>query len=149
VLRLKALTGDESADVLGEVLASLLHHDARVQLPFVAGFLEKEDTKIIEAAAVALGQSHREEALAPLIQAYDQYQKHPIRTSLLMAIALLRTDGSFEFLLKLLGSASARLGEDVLDALRIYKGDVRAMERIGPLAGRHEETAQAYRELFA
>jgi HEAT repeat protein len=148
VLRLKALTGDDSADVMGEVFASMLHHDARGQLPFVAAFLEKSDTAIIEAAAVALGQSHREEALASLTETYNRYQKHTIHTSLLMAIALLRTDASFDFLLNLLGKASAKLGEDVLDALRIYKGDKRAMERIHPLAKRHEETARVYQELF-
>ena len=55
VQRLKALTGDEQAEVLGEVFAALLRHDARVHVRFVGRFLEDEEERIVEAAALAAG----------------------------------------------------------------------------------------------
>ena len=149
VLRLKALTGDEQPEVLGEVLAALLRHDVRRQLPFVVRFLTHEEEPLVEAAALALGESRQAEALAPLADAYQRHSGHLVRTSLLMAIALLRHEESFAWLLARLQAAGASEATGVLSALRHYRGDEKIVKRIEEVAiKKGRETAAAYSEMF-
>jgi len=130
LLRLKALTGDEDADVMGEVLSSLLKQEPREQLPFVTRFLQNANPKIVEAAALAIGQSRHPNGLAPLIDTWKTYQRHPIHTTLLMAIAVMRTAESLDWLLKELAAVRPPLSDDIRDALAIYRGDARVEAQI-------------------
>lgn len=150
VLRLKALTGDEQAEVLGEVLAALLRHDARRQLPFVVRFLQREEEPTVEAAALALGESRQPDALAALVEAYQRHGGNLVRTSLLMAIALLRQEESLAWLLARLQAAGAAEALSVLSALRLYRGDEKVVKRIEEVAaGKGREVAAAFRETFS
>ncbi|HVT80035.1 MAG TPA: HEAT repeat domain-containing protein, partial [Phycisphaerae bacterium] len=78
VLRLKALTGDEQPEVLGEVFASLIRHDPRSHLPFVTRFLDHEEEPIVEAAALALGESRQAAALPALAAAWQRLARRPV-----------------------------------------------------------------------
>ena len=148
VLRLKAHLGDEEAQVTGEVFAALLRHDARVQLAFVAGFLDHEDTRLVEAAALALGESRQPQALPPLTAAFGRLARDPVHTSLLMAIALLRQEESLAWLLAQIPAARPAAAREILEALRLYRGDEKAMARIAQAAGGHSEIARAFDEMF-
>jgi hypothetical protein len=148
VLRLKAHVRDEVAEVLGEVLASILRHDSRAQLEFVARFLDDEDQHVIEAAAVALGESRQPAALAHLTTAWDRNAREIIRTSILMAIALLRSEESLAWLLAHIAGAKPSTAGEMLQALRIYRGDERIVARIGEAAEKRKETAQLFAEIF-
>jgi HEAT repeat protein len=149
VLRLKARLGDENADVLGEIFLSLLRGDPRGQLSFIASYLHDAEPRIVEVAAVAIAQSRHPAALELLFETFTRMQRNPIRTSLLMAIALLRTDDSLAWLLKNLESSPPPQAVEILDALAIYKGDTRALERIKPIADKRRPTAAAFREIFS
>jgi len=68
LLRFKILTGDREPEVLGECFSSLLHIEPSRSLELVASYLDDEEPAIAEGAALALGESHREEALEILKQ---------------------------------------------------------------------------------
>lgn len=149
VLRLKALTGDEQPEVLGEVLAALLRHDPRRQLPFVVRFLHRDEEPHVEAAALALGESHRPEALAPLADAYQRHGGHLVRTSVLMAIALLRHEESLAWLLAKLQTGGPSEASSLLSALRLYRGDEKIVKRIAEVAAKKgPDVAAAFKETF-
>ncbi len=149
LLRFKAHTGDEQAEVLGEVFAALIRHDPREQLPFVARFLDDEEERIIEAAALALGESRQPAALEKLIAACQRLAGSPIRTSLLMSIALLRQEESLAWLLQRMSQGRSSEALDILDALRLYRGDEKAVARITETAhAKGRESAAACDELF-
>jgi hypothetical protein len=149
LLRLKALTGDEQAEVLGEVFASLIRHDGREYVGFVGRFLMDEEDRIVEAAALALGESRQAAALGGLAAAYQRMSGRPVRTSILMAIALLRQEESLAWLLDRLERGRAAEGLDLLDALRIYRGDEKAAGRIREAAERKGgEVRRVWGEMF-
>jgi hypothetical protein len=149
LLRMKALAGDASADVLGETLVGLLRHDPRGHVDFVAKFLDNEEPAIVEVAALALGESHQPAALQPLTAAWDRLDRQPIATTLLMAIALLRTEESVAWLLEKLEKERLSIVQQLLHALRIYKGDARIAQRVKDiLKERDEEFVEAYRDVF-
>jgi hypothetical protein len=148
VLRLKAHVGDEEPQVLGEVLAALLRHDPRGQLPFVEGFLHDEDSRIVEAAALALGESRLVAALPALAAAYASLARDPVHTSVLMAIALLRHEDSLAWLLARLADARPAAALEILESLRLYKGDEKAVARIAPIAHARPELARLFDEMF-
>ena len=149
VLRLKAHVGDEEAQVTGEVFAALLRHDVRQQLDFVAGFLDDEDTRLVEAAALALGESRQAQALPHLTAACDRLARDPVRTSLLMAIVLLRQEESLAWLLGQIATARPAAAVEILEALRLYRGDEKAVARIAQAARGRPEAARAFDEMFA
>src|SRR5205823_7738545 len=113
-----------------QVLSSLFKHEPREQLSFVAKFLNNSNRRIVESAALAIGQSRHPEALAALLSAWAIYQRDPIHTTLLMAIALLRTDDALAWLLKEFAAAKPGLTADIREVLSIYRGDPRAEAQI-------------------
>jgi hypothetical protein len=119
LLRFKVLSGDREPEVLAECFNALLFLDER-SLDFVAGYLDHEDDATAEGAALALGESHREEAFTHLKQHADSR----IRPTVLLAIALLRQDAAIEYLLRLLPDKAAAT------ALEIYKDDPGISEKV-------------------
>ena len=84
---------------------------------------------IAEGAALALGESRREEAFEILKAHVDS----PIRPAVLLAIALLRKEAAIEYLL-------ARISDrDVRAALDIYKDDPGMQEKIRMAASKPDE----------
>ena len=149
LLRLKAHLGDEQPEVLGEVFAGLIRHDPRQQLSFVAGFLDDEDERVVEAAALAVGESRQAAGLEPLTGAYGRFAGHPIGSSILMSIALLRQEESLDWLLKRLAKARDREAGEIVDALHIYRGDGKVEARIkGAATERGGDAAKVFKELF-
>src|SRR5580704_419409 len=95
MLRVKALCGDEP-EVLGECLLGLMTMSPNRSLDFVARFL-KERPPVMEGAAIALGSSHLQDALKTLQRFWDNHPSPETRRSLLLPIALIRSDEAFEF----------------------------------------------------
>src|SRR5688572_3095261 len=56
-LHLKLLIGDADSEVLGACLGGLLEADAERYLPIVGAYLDGDDDRLAELAAVALGES--------------------------------------------------------------------------------------------
>jgi hypothetical protein len=110
LLRFKALSGDPETEVVGECLSALLYLDRR-SLDFVAGYLQNENDALAECAALALGESRREEAFEILKRHVDS----PIRATVLLGIAMLRRDDAIEYLKGLLPD------RDAAEALKIHE----------------------------
>jgi hypothetical protein len=110
LLRFKILSGDREAEVIGECFNGLLHIEGTRAVNFVAGYLEDESEALAESAALALGESRREEAFEILKARAGSW----LRPTALLAIALLRNDQAVEYLRSLLPDADAE------KALEIY-----------------------------
>ena len=151
LLRLKALTGDDEPAVVGECLLALLGLDPDSSLPFVAGFLDRHDGALREAAAMALGESRVEGAFAVLRQWWDRTPDTRQARTALLAIAMLRHDDAMDFLLSLLADHPPAIARQVIDVLKIYRNDESLERRIREIAAQRDdpELTRAIHEAFS
>ena len=141
LVRFKILQGDPSADVLGECFTALLALAPEKSLPFVAGYLEGQNSALAEAAAMALGQSRGQPAIEILINKWQAGAAGSLRSALLAALALARSESAFEFLFSLVESGSERSAAEALTALAMYRHDERIRARAQSLvAARNEKS---------
>jgi hypothetical protein len=123
VLRLKLHMGDKDTEVIAEVLSGLMQLDPVNSLPLVGGYLNDDDEAVADAAALALGESRRPEAVEILRKRLSLAITPGARRPLLLAIAITRRPEAIAILLEQLSSAAADSTKHVLEALRIYRGD--------------------------
>ena len=140
VLRLKALSGDQETEVMGECFAGLLRVEPARSLAFVAAFLNGEHEAVAEAAALALGDARLESAFAVLRDAFQHPHSRALRRTLLLAIALLRREPAIDFLLELVRSGDGQTFADAEAALAMYDQDPKLRERL--------ESARASRDVL-
>jgi hypothetical protein len=123
LLRYKALAGDEEPRVIVECLNALLHLDARGSLPFVSGLLEPTSAHgrtapdRAERAATALGESRLAEAFPVLREWYPKAAARRLGRTALAAIAALRRDEAFDYLLSLVREGEVPEARDAIGAL--------------------------------
>jgi HEAT repeat protein len=130
LLRLKLLAAPDEPVVVSACLAALLELGSDESIEFVAGYLADDDPAIAEAAAMALGESRLGAALASLREmAEDSVTQAPRRIAML-AIAMLRNDDAWGFLLETIASEPAGPARDALSALSIYRYDDALCARI-------------------
>jgi hypothetical protein len=124
LLHLKALAGDSEPRVVAECLLAVLRLDRRNGLAFVASFFDRGDAAA-EAAAVALGESRRADAL-PLLRGWlDRASHRGLARTALLAIASLRRDEAIDLLLELAKQEPGPLAREALSALAsVGGGDV-------------------------
>jgi HEAT repeat protein len=131
VLRFKAMQGDRNNDVTGECFAGLLRLGPRERsLPYVADFLNRRDTEVAEAAAIALGESRLHEAWPLLREAYAQPGLQPAQGAILWGIAMLRLDEGVDFLLERVSQDREAAGAAAIEALAPYRGDPSIRDRL-------------------
>jgi hypothetical protein len=131
LLRAKALAGDAEPPVVGEALAGLLAVAPEDAVPFVAGYLKAADEAVRELAALALGESRLDAALAPLKEAWnDVLVSESVRRALLRAAAAHRSEAAFAWLLALVADSRAALALEVIDALALYRHNAKLAERL-------------------
>ncbi len=130
LLRLKALTGDKSAEVTAECFAGLLRLAPASSVDFAAKFLHEGNDETAEAAAFALGESHLPAALAALRTAWEATANPDRKRTLLIAIAMLRLDEALEFLLARVNEDSERAAADALTALGMCARDEAIRARV-------------------
>ncbi|MGC9350097.1 MAG: HEAT repeat domain-containing protein [Anaerolineae bacterium] len=129
LLRFKALIGDDHPQVLADTFVALLKLAPDSSLSFVAGFLQRADVTVQEAAAVALGESRLVQAFPFLETAWEDTRDADLRRTFLLAIALLRQDRATDFLISLVREGGPD-GEDALGALRMYQDDLGVWDRV-------------------
>jgi HEAT repeat protein len=130
LLRLKALSGDEP-EVLGECFAALLRAAPAPSPEFVAKFLDHREEAVVEAAALALGDSRLEGTFAVLRDAFERTRALPLRRrTLLLAIALLRRENAIDYLLDLVQNGEVQTSADAVAALAMYEKDPNLQERL-------------------
>ena len=130
LLRLRAKVGDEP-QVLSECLAALLKLAPRRSLEFVSRYLHApHSAQTQELVALVLGESRLPDAFERL---RDWWQKtldpQLLRTGLL-AIAMLRGDEPFQFLLSVVESGNQPAALDAIAALSIYRQDTVLWQRL-------------------
>jgi hypothetical protein len=130
LLRLKALVGDEEIEVTGECFGALLSLDPAGSVEFVARFLRPQFGGIGEQAALALGESRLAAAFDVLREAWERGGAAEQRRTLLVAIAMLRSDPALEFLLERLAAESGPVAADALAGLAFYARDEAVLARV-------------------
>jgi HEAT repeat protein len=124
LLRLKVLTGDLDADVLGECFSGLLSIAPAKSLPFVAAYLEADEA-VSEAAMLAIGATRRADAFDVLKQAWERPLSVALRKTLLLSIATLRLQEALDFLLSTIAEGPQQAAADAISALGLYRGDAK------------------------
>ena len=143
LLRLKALGVDPSVDVMGECFTTLLAIAPGTSVDFVSTYLDSPDAAIAEAAALALGESHQPAAVDALVNRWGVHPPDTLRSALISALALARTDSAFEFLFSRIATANEKVAGEVISALAMYRHDDRICGRLSAIVeSRGSETLQ-------
>ncbi len=139
LLRLRILTGERDAEVMGEVFAALLELARDDAIDFVARFLDAADEALAEAAALALGGSRLKSAFAVLREASERIVGGPSRRVLFLAIALLRDDEAWRWLLDLVANESPATATDAIHALTAFRHDEELCVRLRETVARRSD----------
>jgi hypothetical protein len=140
LLRAKVLAGDTEPQVLGECFTALLAVEPEESIAFVAAYLTHDEVAVRELAALALGESRRDGALAPLKEAWDGVLvSEELRRAVLRAAAAHRSEAAFDWLMTILAEARVAVAVEVVEALAIHRHNVKLKQRLqAALVGRGE-----------
>jgi len=135
LLRFKVLTGDAEPAVIAECFNALMVLSPGASFEFVARFVDPQYTALYEHAALALAESRLPGIFELLNEKWTTTFDREFKQTLLLPMALTRTDEAREFLISVLESDDLRIGTAVIAALSIYREDPtmrkRAEEAIG------------------
>lgn len=141
LLRLRVQAGEEDAEVLGECFGALLQLAPGPSLPYVAGFLRGQDDVAAEAAALALGGSRLTGALAPLLEQARSFTGRGRRRVVLLAIALLRVEEGWTYLVELVEQGPPAAAAEAIEALAAFAHDERLRQRVHAAVERRGDPA--------
>ncbi|MEC4814927.1 MAG: hypothetical protein SAK29_16850 [Scytonema sp. PMC 1069.18] len=130
LLRLKVRMGDKAPQVLSECFTALLQLAPTQSLPLVASFLDNPEEQVCELAALALGESRLYEAFHTLKTWWERTRNAELRRTGLLAIAMLRHDEAFEFLISLIHDDKSTDAKDAIAALSLYREDEELWRRV-------------------
>lgn len=130
MLRLRVLAGERDSDVLAEAFEVLMDLDPDVNLPWVVAQLFAGHEATEECAALALGGSRHDEALAPLQRWVGERPGVQERRIGLVAIGLLRSEASIEVLLHWLAEGDDDAAAAALEGLAMHAHDDRVAARV-------------------
>ena len=116
ILRLKLLSGDPEAEVMGTCMSGLLELSPQNSIPLVAKFLTNPTENVVYEAAAALGVCGKPAAVEALINALKRTGNKDQQRSLLISIGLSRDPSAINFLISQL--EARRDIETVLEALK-------------------------------
>jgi HEAT repeat protein len=140
LLRYKIRVGDEEPQVAAECFRSLLAIAPSSGIAVVAGYLGDRSEELAEQAALALGESRLPEAF-PRLHEVAETAMGSLRRVVLLAIAMLRSNESRDYLLERVAAADATIALQALDALAIYRHDAALRERVLDTAARRGDAA--------
>lgn len=146
LLKLKILTGESDSDVLAECFSGLLSAAPERSLQWIAGFAESEDMAAGEAALLALGSSRLTEAFELLKDKWERTASGPLRNTVLLAIAMVRSDAALDFLLGLLAECTPTAAKDVLAALALFRDNEKIRSRVEAVVARCNQ--KSVKEIF-
>ncbi|MCX4241775.1 hypothetical protein [Paraliomyxa miuraensis] len=140
LLRLRVEAGESDAEVLGECLRALLQVAPRENLEVVARLLDADDEPAAEAAALVLGESRLPGAFEALHRRAERSVGRRRRV-LLLALALLRSEEAWDYLLQLVEQGSRGVAVEAIEALAAFAHDERLAERVRVIVERRAEPA--------
>lgn len=144
-LRLFVLRGEREPEVLAEAFAALVALAPLESVPFVAGHLDSSDDDTARAAALALGDARRADAVAALSACLPREARPSVRQAVILALATSRRDEAFDLLLDVVASGSATDSSAALEALRLYPHDEALQRRVQDAIGRRGTGRRAAR----
>lgn len=150
LLKMRILTGETEPDVLAECFSGLLEAAPERSLPLVAKYAESDDLAVAEAAVLALGSSHRPEALNMLAEKYQRSTGSPLRKIVLLSIAMVRSDEAIAFLVSLLDTCRTQTANEVITALAIFRDNEKVRASVEAAIRRRDEKqlTEAFRAQF-
>jgi hypothetical protein len=150
LLKLRILTGETHPDVLAECFSGLLANAPETSLPFIGGYADSEELEIAEAALLALGSSHLPQALDLLKEKWERTAAAPLRKTILLAIAMLRSDAAIDFLLSVLSDCTQQTAKDLITALAIFRDNETIRAKLESVLSRRNDKAlmEAFRQQF-
>jgi HEAT repeat protein len=92
--------------------------------------LRHDEPEVRDAAAMALGESRRAEALDPLRDHFSREADSQSRKTGLLAIALLRAEPAVDFLLTVVKTFPSEDAAGAVDALALYRHDATVRARL-------------------
>ena len=135
ILRFKVLSGDEEPAVLAECLSGLMALSPSASFDFVAKFVDQEYSSLYEHAALALSESRLPGVFELLKKKWTATFDREFKQTLLLPIALTRSEAARDFLVWVLESGDLRMATAAIAALSIYRDDAtirsRAEEAVG------------------
>jgi HEAT repeat protein len=132
VLLLKLSVRDPDGDVLGTCLSGLLRLDVDRYLPTVAKYLGEDDPRLVELAALALGETRAAPAFAALRDALDTVPRSAVAT-VLLALALLRCERATAHLIQTVERGTPAVAAMAIAALALHKHDESVAARLRSL----------------
>ena len=139
LLRLHVIHGDRDAEVVSECFTALLGLTPQRSLVFVAEYLSSGNDEVAEMAALALGETRMTAAFPVLRDALLVNMSGSVRRAVLLALAMLRRDEAFDYLLAVIERQEPDAAS-VISALAIHKGDPALRERVAEKLRRREST---------
>jgi hypothetical protein len=133
LLRLRSRAGDKP-EVIAECLTALLQltppSAANATLGFAARFLDVPPAETQELTALAIGESRLDGAFDLLKSWWNQQVEPELRKTGLLAIAMIRSNESIEFLLSLIAKGRELDAKNAIVALELYRQDKTFWERV-------------------
>ena len=150
LLHLRVHAGDDDPRVAGACFEAALRIAPASSVEFVAGFLDATAPGIAEEAALALGDSRRDEAFEVLRDWCGRTVDPDLRQAGLRAMALLRREEAFDFLVQRVREGAPSAARETLQALAVLRGDAARAERVRAAAAERDEpeVKRALREAF-
>jgi HEAT repeat protein len=145
LMRLYVLRGDAEPGVLAEAFVGLLALSQDDPVPFVAERLASGDLDIARAAALALGEARRPEAVSALRNHLPREERSDVRHAIILALATTRDEDALSLLLGLIAGGSAVDSRAAAEALRLYVHDEALQRRVQAALDRRHMPAQRRR----
>ena len=130
LLRLRLELREDDPEALSECMAGLLELNPRDNLDVVAAKMASNDVATAEAAALALGSSRATGAFERLAQRAEKAITASSRGTLFLAIAMLRTDTAWQFLIERIMEGTPGEALAAVDALATFKEQPGLRERV-------------------
>ena len=137
LLRMKALAGDQAAEVVGECLAGLMAGWPSRSLSFVEGFLDSPDPNIAGEAAIAIGESRHAEAFALLRR---RAGRGVFEETLALAMALTKDPAAMDYLIGVIAGGEPEALHAVR-AMALYRADDAIRARVRQAIDSHSNRA--------
>lgn len=139
LLQLKARVGDPEPAVILACLGGLISLVPGWGVAKAAVHLQGQDGDLHEVAALALGQSRREDALDELLSALSSEALPQRRSVLLRALGLHRSDRAVEALLRVIATGHEVDAKLAVDSLSVRSAEPGMVERIRAAAARNPD----------
>src|SRR3989475_7848673 len=116
----RSLRGDDEPGVLAEAFSGLLGFSADDPVPFVAQRLASDNRDIARAAAMALGDCRRPEAVVALRERLPGEDRPDVRHAIILGLVASRDERAFDALLEMVARGAAPDSKAALEGLRLY-----------------------------